>query len=1799
GKLETNPRRRRTVALRRVTAAVAALVVGVLGGLASPALGYQINATSTTGTTGANGSSVITFPGGATATVGVSGPTTVSTLNSTLASRGATPGMFTPSVSTSTPMPELTVSADGCAANGLCTNRGVVTVTFSRPVRDPVLHLAGLGDSVGTAPNNSVLHALGTITGSTPAGATFGAPSSGNVNLVRTGGNLTFDTTGAKPAPSCVTTGTAGQTSLAGCGSLPIVGTYTSITIRMDVSMSANGTGTAGTAASGDRFVLGVSVDEDFADAPSSYESEAPTTHVLSDLQLGGSVDADNLTVANSDVSPFSVAAGANANTPNGDGSDEDGWPSTVPPLTTASAGLTYRATVPISGASAAGQVCGWIDFNRNGAFDDPSERACGAFAAGATSAVLNWLVPITTSAGPTYLRLRASYNTTQVTSPTGAADSGEVEDHSIAIYPAVRVNKVLTGGSPRRFDLLVNGTTVAAAVGNGGTSGTRTVYHSSTFGAPDITVPQNVATTAVPLTITERQAPGFALHSTTYRCVDGTGSTIASGNGTSISTTIPASTASNGQAQNITCTFTNSPVPQYSMLKTVRSVADTNGSGRRDAGDVVTYSFTATNTGDVALTDFTINDPFNTSVTCPSTSLPLNAVMVCTGTHVLTQAEVDSGEFTNSATSTVNSASGGATSTPTFATVLTPVVGTLRLTKTATAVDANSDGIANAAGDRITWAFTVVNDSNVTLTTVAVDDPKAGPVTCAATTLAPGAQTTCTAAPYVISPADADAGSVTNTATASGVVQTPGGATVTSAPASTTTPTRQPGAMTLVKTASRVDINGSGSTDLGDRISYSFTVRNTGTVTLDALTIDDPQAGAVTCRLTTLAPGEETICTSINAYVITQADVDAGRVVNTARARAQSPLGGTVVSPESTATTLVFPRFGFIITKTGVLTDVDGNGPEIGDRVAWTVVVSNTGTSTLSAITIQDRLLNSSSPTPITCPATTLAAGASMTCSVPDATVTQGEVDVGIIGNRAFGTARRPDGFTFFTAAQADFRLDRLLEVALTKQGAVTDVDGNGRTNAGDTIRWSFTLANTGTASFYGGVVDDPQAGPVTCPWQGSPFDTRTLPGESLTCTADNPYVITADDAAAGVVTNTATASAIDPFEEPFAIGPATADVPVEQVGSLALTKRGTTTDVDGDGQIGLGDEIDYTFEVTNTGPIAVADLAIDDPGLTAPVTCPTAPLAPGGNTTCVATAPWVVSQQDVNGGYHSNVASASGRSVDDGTTVTSPEELVLTPVDRTPTVSLTKDGSLNDVDGNGPDAGDTIDYTFVITNTGTVQYRPGALVDDPLVGDLNCPPYGSGPCTYDVGSVTCADYGNFLDPGESTTCSADAPYTVTQADVDAGEVRNTAIAQVDDSWLDTYRYSEPATDVQRLDQTGEMLLEKFATRYDLNGNGIRTDLGDLIVWNFQITNTGTAALDDITVVDPRAGSVTCQALPPGGLQPGRIVLCTSDDTYTVTQADVDAGIVTNTAVAQASTSGSGEPVTSNPSSTETPILGSASLALAKTATVDDLDGNGTDLGDEIGWAFEVTNTGTVTVSAIAVDDPLAGPVTCAPTSLAPGAEASCTADAVRVVTQSDVDAGAVNNTARATALDPGGNPVSSDPSSTTTPVDQVYRLALVKTATSSDVDGDGDIGLGDEIDYTFEVTNDGTVRLSDPVVADPLLGAPFACGDTPITLAPGESVTCAVPYTVTQLDVNAGVIANIAGASATDPGGGPVSAAPSSAVVPLDQTGSMLLEKFATEYDANGNGIRTDLGDLIVWNFQVTNTGTVTLDG
>lgn len=81
-----------------------------------------------------------------------------------------------------------------------------------------------------------------------------------------------------------------------------------------------------------------------------------------------------------------------------------------------------------------------------------------------------------------------------------------------------------------------------------------------------------------------------------------------------------------------------------------------------------------------------------------------------------------------------------------------------------------------------------------------------------------------------------------------------------------------------------------------------------------------------------------------------------------------------------------------------------------------------------------------------------------------------------------------------------------------------------------------------------------------------------------------------------------------------------------------------------------------------------------------------------------------------------------------------------------------------------------------------------------------------------------------------------------------------------------------------------------------------------------------------------------------------------------------------------------------------------------------------------------------------------------------------------------------------------------------------------------------------GEVIEYTFTVSNVGSVPISNIIVADPLL----TVSGGPITLGVGatDSVTFTGTYVLTAADVAAGVVSNIASVSGVDPDGDPVTA-------------------------------------------------------
>ncbi|WP_257014142.1 DUF7507 domain-containing protein, partial [Winogradskyella undariae] len=305
-------------------------------------------------------------------------------------------------------------------------------------------------------------------------------------------------------------------------------------------------------------------------------------------------------------------------------------------------------------------------------------------------------------------------------------------------------------------------------------------------------------------------------------------------------------------------------------------------------------------------------------------------------------------------------------------------------------------------------------------------------------------------------------------------------------------------------------------------------------------------------------------------------------------------------------------------------------------------------------------------------------------------------------------------------------------------------------------------------------------------------------------------------------------------------------------------------------------------------------------------------------------------------------------------------------------------------------------------------------------------------------------------------------------------------------------------------------------------------------------------------------------------------------------------------------------------------------SIEITKTSTYVDVNGDGVaNIGDEVHYVFEVSNTGNVTVSNITVSDANAA-VSGSSIDLAPGATDSSTFTAVHTLVQADIDAGYVYNIATATGEDPSGDPVEDEsedpdpldpsdpgydpscPDCTVTPITQDPSIEITKTSTYVDVNGDGVANIGDEVHYVFEVSNTGNVTVSNITVSD----ANAAVSGSSIDLAPGatDSSTFTAVHTLVQADIDAGYVYNIATATGEDPSGDPVedesedpdpldpsdpgydSGCPDCTVTPITQEPSIEITKASTYVDVNGDGV-ANVGDEVHYVFEVSNTGNVTV--
>jgi hypothetical protein len=410
------------------------------------------------------------------------------------------------------------------------------------------------------------------------------------------------------------------------------------------------------------------------------------------------------------------------------------------------------------------------------------------------------------------------------------------------------------------------------------------------------------------------------------------------------------------------------------------------------------------------------------------------------------------------------------------------------------------------AVGQAIPYSYLVTNTGTTTISSIGINDNKiaSAGITCPASSLAPGVSESCSAT-YTTTQADVDAGSVTNVATATGT--DPSGTAVTSIQSTVSVPADSAtSSLSLTKSTTST---GYGAT--GQSIPYRYLVTNTGTTTVSSIGITDNKiaSAGITCAASSLAPGVSESCTG--TYTTAQADVAAGSVTNSATATGKNPQGATLTSNQSTVTVPFVQSAGIGIVKT----TNGGNGQDIavGSAVAWSYVVTNTGSVTLSNVTVTDNKVASKA---MTCAGkrtnvvTTLALKATVTCTATGTAVAGAYTNTGTV------TGTPPGGAKAVTATSIGSYFGSAPAISLTGSASPTSFTGSNQK-----ITYSYVVKNTGNVALTSVGVTENQMS-ASCP------STTLAAGGSETCTAT--YTTTTTDVKNKAITTTGTATGTPP---------------------------------------------------------------------------------------------------------------------------------------------------------------------------------------------------------------------------------------------------------------------------------------------------------------------------------------------------------------------------------------------------------------------------------------------------------------------------------------------------------------------------------------------------------------------------------------------------------------------------------------------------------------------------------------------
>ncbi|MCI5903508.1 MAG: hypothetical protein MRZ74_13455 [Blautia sp.] len=1217
------------------------------------------------------------------------------------------------------------------------------------------------------------------------------------------------------------------------------------------------------------------------------------------------------------------------------------------------------------------------------------------------------------------------------------------------------------------------------------------------------------------------------------------------------------------------------------------------------------------------------------------------------TATYKITEADIVAGSFTNTAKAafSIEGTVREYSATKTVNTVA--MAADFSVTK---AVVGETGGYK--ADDTVTFNITVENEGNVTLKNVTVAEALAGAAFItgynsivngnAVISSLPVGQSATIKVEYKVTQADVDNGGNTNSVSVTAVDPKEQSVGPKTADASFTTETKAP-SITVTKALTRALKDTKFA--VGDRPLFEITVKNSGNVTLHGVTVTEALTGAVietgsgyevtngAAVLTEdLAPGKEVV---VNAtYVVTQDDVDEGSFTNTVNAAAKDPDDGDVTDDDSLDVSTV-DKVQTVTAVKNLIAEEAGKKFAAGETAHFEITVTNVGNVTLKGITVTEKLNGAviTDGTGYTHDGTaatiaSLGVGASITVNA-QYTVTQADVDNGgtinIVGVDIPGDNDPADPTVPVPT------IDKTAEIGLSK--TVTNAPASGFA-VGETAEFDVVVTNNGNVTLHNVIVEEiPVRGTIAAGTgyvinsDGKAVIETMAPGATVTVKAT--YNLTQDDIdAVGDVKNTVKASGEGPESGPDPAD-ATADEVIPRVSKnisftadKELKNEGTGTDK----KFRVNDIAEFDITVTNNGNVTLTNVQVSEMA-GAEIAVPTdAKYTASGNVATIAKlevgqsvvvkATYKVTQADVDNGIATNVATVTAEGPGGNPDPVTVTEDVPTEA-KAPAFDVTKvitnlDGALG-TRGSGKafNAGQTVEFQITVTNTGNVTLKNVAVTDI-----LNGITVFNGNGFTVSGNVATIPT---IEVGEEVVITAS--YVVTQADVDADGTKNVVTVTGEGPNPTDGKPADKRAEVSvpTADRNPDLRAVKTVTNSGSGKDG-KFKAGETAEFAIVVTNSGNVTLTDVTVAEGLSGAeITTYEGAPYTVNNNRAVAAelgvgksvTVTATYTVKQSDIDNGRVSNIATVTGTAPGNKQPDPVNP--TVSIGLDDQNPALSAVKIITN-EGSGTEgsfkVNETVNFRITVRNVGNVTLTDVTVAEGLDGAEIISDSAydledgkavlskLGVGESADITA--TYVITQDDVDAGGTKNIVTASASAPGDDPEDAT-AEVDVPTDEQAPAAVTgKTVTNAPTGG---FKAGETAEFAITVQNTGNVTLKNVTVAEALTNASITeddgytineYGEAVISqINVGETATVYAQYTVTQDDIDAGTLTNIAAVKIPDQ---PDPQQPE-AEVPLEEKAPELSAVKKLTSEGSGVNGKFKVDDIAYFEITVENTGNVTL--